>query len=91
MDAVFGPKNFRNEVIWLRTMAKGLMSRRLPNNHDIILSYGKTNGSTWNVDATFEPYDELSLDPKTASKYNQRDADGRLYQLTSLQPESQPP
>ena len=84
MDAVFGPKNFRNEVVWLRTMAKGLMSRRLPNNHDVILSYGKMNGSTWNVDATFQPYDELALDAKTASKYNQRDADGRLYQLTSL-------
>ena len=60
------------------------MSRRLPNNHDVILSYGKTNGYTWNVDATFQPYDELALDAKTASKYNQRDADGRLYQLTSL-------
>ncbi len=84
MDAVFGPKNYRNEVVWLRTMAKGLMSRRLPNNHDVILSYGKTDGYTWNADATFQPYDELALDAKTASKYNQRDADGRLYQLTSL-------
>ena len=84
MDAVFGPKNFRNEVVWLRTMAKGLMSRRLPNNHDVILSYGKTNGSTWNVDATFQPYDELALDAKTASKYNHRDDDGRLYRLDNL-------
>ena len=84
MDAVFGPKNFRNEVVWLRTMAKGLMSRRLPNNHDVILSYGKTNGYTWNVDATFQPYDELALDAKTASKYNHRDDDGRLYRLDNL-------
>ena len=61
MDAVFDARNFRNEIVWLRTMAKGLMSRQLPNNHDVILSYRKSNESTWNVDSTFQPYDELSL------------------------------
>ena len=84
MDAVFDKRNFRNEVIWLRAMAKGLMSKQLPNNHDVILVYRKTSASTWNVDATFQPYDELSLDSKTASKYSHRDADGRLYQLDNL-------
>ena len=84
MDAVFDARNFRNEIVWLRTMAKGLMSRQLPNNHDVILGYRKTGESTWNVDATFQPYDEFSLDAKTASKYNHRDPDGRLYQLDNL-------
>ena len=84
MDAVFDARNFRNEIVWLRTMAKGLMSRQLPNNHDVILSYRKSNESTWNVDSTFQPYDELSLDTKTASKYTHRDADGRLYRLDNL-------
>ncbi len=84
MDAVFDARNFRNEVVWLRTMAKGLMSKQLPNNHDVILGYRKTSESTWNVAATFQPYDELSLDAKTASKYNHRDPDGRLYQLDNL-------
>ena len=37
MDAAFGPENFRNEVVWLRTPSKGLMTRRLPQNHDILL------------------------------------------------------
>ncbi len=84
LDAVFDARNFRNEIVWLRTMAKGLMSRQLPNNHDVILGYRKTGESTWNVDSTFQPYDEFSLDAKTASKYNHRDPDGRLYRLDNL-------
>src|SRR5438093_9350272 len=34
LDSVFGPKNFRNEISWMRAPSKGLMSKRLPNNHD---------------------------------------------------------
>ena len=34
MDAVFRKENFRNEIVWQRTLAKGLMTKRLPNNHD---------------------------------------------------------
>jgi DNA modification methylase len=84
MDAVFDPQNFRNEIIWLRTMSKGLTSRRLPQNHDVILCYQKTGEATWNTDEGFSAYDSDDLDEKTADKYSRRDPDGRLYQLTSL-------
>ena len=84
LDAVFGAQQFRNEIVWQRTTAKGLMSKQFPNNHDVIISYRKTIASTWNLDATFQPYDEISLDTKTAAKYNHRDADGRLYRLDNL-------
>lgn len=84
MDAVFDPQNFRNEIIWLRTMSKGLMTRRLPQNHDVILCYQKTGEATWNTEEIFSAYDSDDLDEKTADKYSQRDRDGRLYQLTSL-------
>ena len=30
MDGIFGAENFRNEIIWKRTTAKTLMTRRLP-------------------------------------------------------------
>ena len=83
-DAIFGSENFRNEIIWQRTQAKGLMTRRLPSNHDVILAYGKSESALWNEEALFQPYDVYDLDPKTREKYSQRDADGRLYQLTSL-------
>ncbi len=84
LDRVFGMPNFRNEIIWQRSLAKGLMTKRLPTNHDVLLSYQKSDGATWNADAVFQSYDETDLDPKTAAKYSQRDPDGRRYQLTSL-------
>ena len=84
MDAVFGPENFRNEIVWERTLSKGLMTRRLPDNHDLILAYQKTPDATWNADTLYEPHNLANLDEKTAAKYSNRDSDGRRYQLTSL-------
>jgi len=84
MDAVFGPQNFRNEIIWLRTFSKGLMTRRLPQNHDVLLCYQRSDQATWNPEATFTPYDLDNLDEKTASKYCHVDPDGRQYQLSDL-------
>lgn len=84
LDAIFGPENFRNEIIWKRTASKGLATRRLPDNHDIILSYQKTNEATWNLDEMFVPYVEEDLDEKTAGKYRYRDEDGRLYRLSDV-------
>jgi DNA modification methylase len=84
MDAVFGPEDFRNEVVWQRTTAKGLMTRQLPTNHDVILAYQRSDHATWNVDATFVPYDPSNLDSKTQGKYCHREADGRLFRLDNL-------
>jgi site-specific DNA-methyltransferase (adenine-specific) len=84
MDAIFDPRNFRNEIIWNRTGAKGLQTTRLARNHDVILSYGKTDAFTFNRDAMFIPYREDELDEKTKEKYSLKDSDGRRYQLTSL-------
>ena len=84
LDGIFEAENLRNEVIWKRTIAKGLTSKRLPRNHDIILSYQKTNDAFWNEDEIFQPYDETNLDEKTAGKYCHRDENGRLYRLDSL-------
>ncbi len=84
LDAIFGPENFRNEIVWMRTGSKGLMTRRLPRNHDLLLSYQRSAASTWNADAIYTPYDLTALDPKTASKYAHRGDDGRYYQLDNL-------
>jgi site-specific DNA-methyltransferase (adenine-specific) len=84
LDAAFGPANFRNEIIWQRTLSKGLMTRRLPNNHDVILSYQKTGQAKWQAEETFVSYDPDRLDPKTAKKYCHRDPDGRVYRLDNL-------
>lgn len=84
LDAVFGVECFRNEIVWKRTAAKGLMTRRLSCNHDTILVYQKGDEPTWNADAMFTPYDLDDLDEKTAQKYSLIDETGRRYQLTSL-------
>jgi site-specific DNA-methyltransferase (adenine-specific) len=84
MDTIFGPNNFRNEIIWQRTPAKGLTSRQLPNNHDVLLCYQKSDAATWNVEAMFQAYDLANLDEKTAKKYCHRDPDGRVYRLDNL-------
>ena len=57
MDAVLGRDNFRNEIIWKRTSAKGLSSKNLPNNHDILLRYSKSDKCTWN--AQYTPHDPV--------------------------------
>lgn len=84
LDAVFGARNFRNEIIWQRSTGKSLMSVRLPTNHDVILSYAKTDEYTWNQEQLFVPYDVSDLPAKTANKYRHRDSNGRLYRLDSL-------
>ncbi len=82
LDAIFGPQNFRNEVIWHRTAAKGSPMSRLPNNHDVLLSYWRSPAGHFDPPVT--PYDQDNLDAQTASKYASRDEAGRRYQLTSL-------
>ncbi len=84
LDTVFGGENLRNEIIWQRTLAKALMTRRLPDNHDVIFCYQKTDQAIWNETAVYTPYDRNNLDAKTLSKYSHVDPDGRLYQLDNL-------
>lgn len=84
LDAVFGPERFSNEIIWQRTMGKGLMTRRLPTNHDVILCYEATANKKWNQESLFVPYDPGNIPASVAEKYTLDDGDGRLYQLTSL-------
>lgn len=82
LDAIFDVRNFRNEITWKRTTAKGSRMQRFPANHDVILFYGKSQKTTWNPLHT--AYDLDHLDEKTASKYKYVDSDGRRYRLGDL-------
>src|ERR1039458_4920972 len=42
LDQIFGENNFRSEIIWRRTNAKGLAFKGFPNNHDTILDRKST-------------------------------------------------
>ena len=46
LDAVFGAKNFRNEIVWKRTYAHG-SSHRYGPVHDILLFYSKSDQYVW--------------------------------------------
>jgi len=48
MDAVFGPVNFRNEIVWKRTSARS-DSHRWNHIHDVILFYAKSDSCTWHT------------------------------------------
>lgn len=47
LDTIFGPQNFRNEIVWKRTGAHNSAKRYGPV-HDIILYFSKTSQYTWN-------------------------------------------
>ena len=47
LDHVFGPENFRNEIVWKRTHAHS-SSRRYGPVHDVLLFYSKSPRYAWN-------------------------------------------
>jgi len=56
MDAIFGKKNFRNEIIWCYS-GGGQPKKDFPKKHDVILRYSKTKHYIFNADAVRVPYD----------------------------------
>ena len=86
MDAIFGWKNFQNEIVWKRTVTvKGDPSRRLANDTDFLLFYSKSKQYVWNVDSITMPYDLNNLDEKTLKQYRNREPEtGRLWRFTEI-------
>lgn len=77
MDAVMGPENFRNEIVWRRSHPKGHAFTRFATSHDVILAYASgAKPATWNP--IYVP------NPRAEEQYAQIDEHGRRYQLTSL-------
>lgn len=76
LDTIFGVANFRNEIIWQRTTPKGHAFTRFPSTHDVILSYGRSEQTTWN--AQYIPHRQSYID----SHYSNIDAETeRRYML----------
>lgn len=74
MDAVFGRKNFRNEIVWHYT-GGGRSKTYFSRKHDTILLYSKGRRYTFNVDEIRVPYKETSgyaksgITAKSGKKY----------------------
>lgn len=84
LDAVFGIRNFRSEIIWKRTSAHSdtKQGRRQHGRvHDIIFFYTKSEDWTWNP--IYLPYDEdyinqfyRHVEPETGRRYRLGDLTG---------------
>jgi len=83
LDTVFGPVNFRNEIIWKRAETVkgnfGQGSKRFDANTDSILFYRKAEGNQFNQ--SFSEYSEDYV--KSFYKYVEKDT-GRRYRLISM-------
>jgi site-specific DNA-methyltransferase (adenine-specific) len=76
-DAVFGTRNFQNEITWKRTFTHG-DSRTWSRAADKLFFYTKSGDFTWNI-----PYDQHA-ETYIQSHYSSVDEYGRKFQLTSL-------
>lgn len=72
MDAIFGGKNFRNEIIWRRTGSHNSVNRFGPI-HDVLLFFAKSE--EYRHRAVFRPYLKGHVD----TYFKQADARGRYW------------
>jgi site-specific DNA-methyltransferase (adenine-specific) len=77
LDTIFGPLNFRNEIIWKRTSAHS-DSKTCGNTHDILLFCSKSDDLFWN-----KMYQSYSTE-YIKSHYRYVDKDGRRYRTDNL-------
>ena len=81
LDAVFGARNFRSEIIWKRKAGRGETNKsaiRFGVSHDTLLFSSKAK------DAIFHRQTRPNNPDYIASKFTHDDGDGRLYRLDNL-------
>jgi site-specific DNA-methyltransferase (adenine-specific) len=83
LDAVFGPKNYVNEISWRRTTAKSDYKQgalHFPRIRDIIFRFSKDVSKMRTFNQPFSEYDGEYV----RKKYTQVDSNGRRYMLDNL-------
>ncbi|WP_034407797.1 site-specific DNA-methyltransferase [Deinococcus murrayi] len=81
LDLIFGIENFRNEIVWKRSDAKGNSgqgARHYGRNTDSILFYGRSEQVTFH-----QQYVPLSAE-YIEQFYRYQDPDGRRYKLDNM-------
>jgi DNA modification methylase len=87
MDGTFGPKFFKNEIIWKRTSSHNDASQglsRYGRSHDSILFFSKTDKPTWNLQ--YKAYDDSYLDQHYANKVKESGRRFKTSDLTAAKP-----
>lgn len=77
LDTIFGPLNFRSEIVWKRTSGHS-DAERYGSVHDVIFYYAKGPSPTWNL--TYQPYEESYAE----QYYRYTDDDGRRWMSGDL-------
>jgi site-specific DNA-methyltransferase (adenine-specific) len=81
LDAVFGPQNFRNEIVWKRKAGRGETNKaaiRFGVSHDILLFYARSKYALLNRQHRQNNPDYIR------SKFTHTDPDGRHYRLDNI-------
>lgn len=78
LDAIFGPQNFGNEIVWKRSTSGQKGSQHKPkkfgSNHDVIFFYRKNNAKfMFDIPKKFPPEGEIKV------KFPNADPDGRRW------------
>ena len=88
LDAIFGRKKFRNEIVWCYR-GGGVPKNDFARKHDIILRYSKSVSLCFNVDLIRIPYSEDSVDRLRYTARAFRDA--RVYDNYKPNPKGKHP
>jgi DNA modification methylase len=78
LDEMFGPRNFRNEIVWKRFSAKN-DPKRFGRSHDTLLYYTKSAKYTWHPQ--YGPFEEDYIQENY--RYVEEET-GRRYRLSDL-------
>ncbi len=76
LDQIFGPANFRNEIVWRRSQMRSSISRIFKRAHDVIFVYSKAPDYYFQIQ-----YKGLS---ETSLKLYSKEDDRGLYQPVPL-------
>ncbi len=78
LDSVFGPRQFKSEIVWKRTSSHGNVTVGYGDVTDSLLYYTKSDKFTWNP--LYVPYSQWLIE----KRYCYTDPDGRRYAATDL-------
>ena len=79
LDAIFGAKNFRNEIVWKRMNGAKSTAKRFFTAHDTIFYYTKSDDRCWNKELI-----PMSLEDIEKAWFKYTDTDGRRYKIDNL-------
>ena len=67
MDAIFGVKNFRNEIIWHYQTYQGQVKKYFPKKHDVLFFYVKSD--SWKFNLLYDENYEDTINYQRWKKY----------------------